>query len=68
MIGASALSDAAAGLEAAANAGDGAAVRAGHAAMMESYAAAAAAIRAMLPETETSDGDGDDVLEFLPED
>ena len=77
-VGAKALSETAARLEAAAGRGDGAAVRAEHEPMLDAYLALAGAIRAAAPEAAAPAGDdadalefalaGDDVLEFMPED
>ncbi len=67
MIGASALSERAARMEAAANAGDAAAVRAGHEALLREYDAAVTAIRAFAPEAAEAAADGG-VLEFSPDD
>ena len=70
MIGASPLSERAADLEAAADEGRESDIRALHGALQEQYAAAAAAIRLLLPEPEAPGQDGgaeDDILEFLPE-
>ncbi len=67
MIGAEDLSKEAARLEAAANAGDGAAIREAHRSLMERYAAVTAAILEILPPAEPSAADTEDVLEFAPE-
>ena len=67
MIGAQALSDLAAALESAADAGDGRTVRANHESMMAKYAALCMAIRAGIMEA-SSTGDDDGILEFPPED
>ena len=67
MIGAAALADAAATLEAAANAGDGETVRTAGTAMLETYEATASAIRAAVGAPAPSDGNGDgEIMEFLP--
>ena len=65
MIGAEALSEAAARLEAAANEADGETIRREHAGMLARYAAAAEAIRRAIPAAETAGGE-DEVLEFEP--
>ncbi|MBR3057926.1 MAG: response regulator [Clostridiales bacterium] len=74
MIGAEVLSEQAAKLEAAANAGDAGTIRQEHDSMMEKYEAVAGAIASLIPskdESETDDvmefapGD-DDIMEFLP--
>ncbi len=66
MIGASNLSEIAAGLEKAANMGDAAAVRANHDMMMTKYAAVSDAIKSAL-NVEDNAHDERDVLEFTPE-
>ena len=65
MIGASTLSEMAAGLEAAANAGDAATIKRGHDVMMAEYEAVAGAIRSVVPERGTSSIE-DDIMEFTP--
>ncbi len=66
MIGASNLSEIAAGLEKAANMGDAAAVRADHDTMMAKYTAVSDAIKNAL-NVEDNANDESDVLEFTPE-
>ncbi len=66
MIGAQALSDKAAGLEAAAKAGDGDTVRAGHDELLREYETVAQAIRAAVPETASGEEESD-ILEFPPD-
>ncbi len=69
MIGAAALSDLAAGLEAAADAGREREILSGHETMLAVYRETAQAIRQALgSETETVGAEDDDILEFLPED
>ena len=65
MIGASALSEMAARLEAAANEGDAASIRSEHDVMMRDYEAVARAIRSVIPER-MSHEDGSDIMEFTP--
>ena len=67
MLGAAELSELAARIEAAANAGDGEAIRAEHDAMMAQYETAVNAIRSMEPEADGAAGNDDGALEFLPE-
>ena len=66
MIGAQALSEAAARLEQAANASDAGTIRASHGAMLTAYGKTASAIRAAVPDAETAAED-DGVMEFVPE-
>ena len=67
-IGALALSEQAAKLEAAANADDGATIRRDHNDMMERYEIVAEAIAALIPSDVSEDGkNDDDILEFLPD-
>ena len=66
-IGAAELSELAARMEAAANAGDGEAIRAEHDAMMAQYETAVNAIRSVESEADGAAGDDDGALEFLPE-
>ena len=66
MIGAQALSERAAALERAADAGDAAAVRAAHAAMLDSYGKTVTAVREAFPAPEPA-AEEDDVMEFEPE-
>ncbi len=68
MLGASELSSLAARMEAAANEGNGEAIRAEHDAMMTEYEAVVYVIRAMLPGSEAPAEETDGALEFLPED
>lgn len=65
-IGAMALSEIAAGLEAAADAGDLAAHQGDHQRLLEKYSATVAAIRSMIPLPEEKHDDGE-IMEFLPE-
>lgn len=65
-IGAMALSEIAAGLEAAADAGDLAAHQGDHQRLLEKYSATVAAIRSMIPLPEEKHNDGE-IMEFLPE-
>ena len=65
-IGAAALSDIAAGLEAAADAGGLAVHPSDHQRLLEQYSATAAAIRSVIPLPEEKHDDGD-IIEFLPE-
>ena len=65
-IGAAALSDLAAGLEAAADAGGLAVHPSDHQRLLEKYSATAAAIRSIIPLPEEKH-DGGDIIEFLPE-
>ncbi len=65
-IGATALSDIAAGLEAAADAGDLAAHQGDHQRLLEKYSATVAAIRSILPVSEEKHDD-EEIMEFLPE-
>ena len=76
MIGALALSEQAAKLEAAANAGDGVTIRKDHSDMMERYEKVVDSISSVITDTaSSSDDDGamefpasdDDVMEFLPD-
>ena len=66
-IGAAELSEIAQRLEAAANAGDGDAIRGEHDDMMNRYEKTVAAIRAAEPDAEASASADDGVLEFAPE-
>ena len=74
MIGATALSMRAAKLEAAAEAGDGGAVRTDHDNMMEEYEVLTAVIRSVIPKEELTPEDNsikefspdEDIMEFLP--
>lgn len=65
-IGATALSDIAAGLEAAADAGDLVAHQRDHQRLLEEYSVTVAAIRSIIPLPEEKHDDGE-ILEFLPE-
>ncbi len=65
-IGAAALSDLAAGLEAAADAGGLAIHPSDHQRLLEKYSATAAAIRSIIPLPEEKHEDGE-IMEFLPE-
>ncbi len=65
-IGAAALSDIAAGLEAAADAGGLAVHPSDHQRLLEQYSATVAAIRSVIPLPEEKHDDGD-IIEFLPE-
>lgn len=65
-IGATALSDIAAGLEAAADAGDLTAHQGGHQRLLEKYSVTVAAIRSIIPLPEAEHDDGE-IMEFLPE-
>ena len=65
-IGAAALSDIAAGLEAAADADGLAAHQSDHQRLLEKYSATAAAIRSIIPLPEEKHDDGE-IMEFLPE-
>ncbi|MBR0368242.1 MAG: response regulator [Clostridia bacterium] len=65
-IGATALSDIAATLEAAADAGDLAAHQDDHRRLLEQYGATVAAIRSVIPLPEQKPDDGE-IMEFLPE-
>jgi glycosidase len=65
-IGASALSDIAAKLEAAADAGDLAAHQGDHQRLLEEYSATVAAIRSIVPLPEQKHDD-EEIMEFLPE-
>jgi signal transduction histidine kinase/FixJ family two-component response regulator len=67
-IGAMEIAELASRLEAAANAGNGEAIRAEHTTLMREYDAAVTAIRAAAPDSDASAAGGGDVLEFLPED
>ena len=73
MIGAAALSAAAARLEAAANRGDGETIRREHEALLDRYETVAAALRSLFPEASPAHGPenaqaGDEsILEFFPE-
>ena len=67
MIGADALADTAARLEAAANEGNGAVIAEAHDAMLAAHAAVLRAIRLALPPEEASAAPEGDALEFLPE-
>ena len=66
MIGVADLADAAAGLEAAANAENADKIREGHDWLMERYAAVCGAISEFLPPSETSTDAVDEVMEFAP--
>ena len=66
MIGATALADIAARLEAEANRGDGEAVRRDHAALLSGCGALVGAIRSLEAES-PADDEGGDVLEFAPD-
>ena len=71
MIGAAALSDAAAALEAAADAGDEDSIRQWHDGMMDQYSAATEVLRRSIGTAALDAADAgadDDILEFLPED
>ncbi|MBR5377449.1 MAG: response regulator [Lachnospiraceae bacterium] len=65
MIGATALSEQAATLEAAADAQDAETIRAGHEPMMERYRSTTEAIRLMMPDI-SEDDDDDGIIEFAP--
>ena len=65
-IGAAALSDIAAGLEAAADSGGLAAHQRGHQRLLEKYGATVAAIRSIIPLPEEKHDEGE-IMEFLPE-
>ena len=65
MIGATALSEVAAGLEAAANSGNGDAILAGHDPMMDMYDKVIRAIITVVP-VSSDEEDGGDIMEFAP--
>ena len=67
MIGALALSEQAAKLEAAANAGDGNTIRYEHDSMMQRYEEVVNAIKSLGSESEPDSGDDDEIMEFLPD-
>ncbi len=67
MIGALALSEQAAKLEAAANAGDGNTIRYEHDSMMQKYEDAVNAIKSLGSDADSDSGDDDEILEFLPD-
>jgi signal transduction histidine kinase/CheY-like chemotaxis protein/HPt (histidine-containing phosphotransfer) domain-containing protein len=68
MIGAEDLSQQAARLEAAANAGDGDTIHAEHEQMMEEYEAVTKAIISLIPEAAAAvEDDDDEIMEFFPE-
>ena len=67
MIGALALSEQAAKLEAAANAGDGKTIRYEHDSMMQKYEDVVDAIKALSQDSDNDSGDDDEILEFMPD-
>ena len=67
MIGALALSEQAAKLEAAANAGDGNTIRYEHDSMMQRYEEVVNAIKSLGSESESDSGSDDEIMEFLPD-
>ncbi|SDY02292.1 Hpt domain-containing protein [Ruminococcaceae bacterium YAD3003] len=67
MIGALALSEQAAKLEAAANAGDGNTIRYEHDSMMQKYEDAVNAIKSLGSDADSDSGDDDEIMEFLPD-